>query len=149
MSQTVWFGANDCSRLEQYVPLDRFKANLKEIITHPLVNAQSPHVILFTNPPVEETLLLEMNKENGRTEEIRKAKDAAAYAEAVREVGREMGVPVLDVWTAFMDAAGWKGGEEVLPESSELGKNEVLADLMYDGEVSLEPLEDRRGADDL
>jgi hypothetical protein len=73
--------------------------------------------------------------------DIRKAKDAAAYAEAVREVGGEMGVPVLDVWTAFMEAAGWKGGEEVLPGSSLLGKNEVLADLMYDGEVSLEPPE--------
>jgi hypothetical protein len=90
-------------------------------------------VILFTNPPVEETVMLDINKENGSTDMNRRAKDAEEYADTVKEVGKECGVPVLDVWGAFMKEAGWTG-EGVLPGSEESGKNEVLAELLYDGE---------------
>jgi hypothetical protein len=136
--QTIWFGANDCNKdpgWNQHVPITRFKSNLISLINHPLVKAQSPHIILFTNPPVEETVMLDINKENGSTDMIRRAKDAKEYADAVKEVGKECDVPVLDVWTAFMKAAGWNG-QGVLPGSEESGKNEVLAELLYDGESS-------------
>lgn len=102
------------------------------MIKHPLVKAQSPHVILFTNPPVEETVMLDINKKNGSTDMIRRATDAKEYADAVKEVGKECGVPVLDIWGAFMKAAGWKG-EGVLPGSEESGKNKVLEEFLYDG----------------
>jgi len=83
---------------------------------------------------VEETIIEELLRTNGSINETRKAKDAAEYAEVVREVGKENGVAVLDVWTAFMEKAGWKAGDAVLPGSKELGKDAVLADLLYDGE---------------
>jgi hypothetical protein len=116
----------------QHVPIPRFKSNLVSIVNHPLVEAHSPYIILFTNPPVEETVMLDINKENGSTDMVRRAKDAKEYADAVKEVGKECGIPVLDVWGAFMKAAGWKG-ESVLPGSEESGKSEVLAELLYDG----------------
>jgi len=84
---------------------------------------------------VEETIIEEGLKVVGSTDETRKAQDAAEYAKVVREVGKENGVAVLDVWTAFMEKAGWKAGDAVLPGSKELGKDAVLADLLYDGEL--------------
>jgi hypothetical protein len=97
------------------------------------MKAQAPHIILFTNPPVEETVILGIHKENGNTAVIRRAKDARDFADATKEVGNECGLPVLDVWSAFMEAAGWTG-EGLLPGSEESGKNEVLAGLLHDGE---------------
>lgn len=116
----------------QHVPIPRFKSNLTSIINHPLVKAQSPHIILFTNPPVEENVMLAINRENGSTDMIRRAKYAKEYADAIKEVGEACGVPVLDIWGAFITTAGWKG-EGLLPGSEELGENGVLADLLYDG----------------
>lgn len=132
----IWFGANDCNREPtsgQYVPLERFKQNLIAIISHPLVKAQSPKIILLTNPPVEETIIGDLLREMGSTNETRKAKDAADYASTVREVGKETKTPVLDVWAAFMEKTGWKLGDAVLPGSKESGKDLILSDLLYDG----------------
>lgn len=64
--------------------------------------------------------------------EIRKAKDAGEYAAVVKEVGKETGVAVLDIWTMFMQKAGWDGGNS-LPGSENLGKNLVLEGFLYDG----------------
>lgn len=116
----------------QFVPADRFKQNIINIINHPAVKAHSPHIILLTTPPFEETLLEELSLQWGFGGETRKAKDAAEYAELVREVGKETGVDVIDVWALFMQKAGWKTGDP-LPGSKELGKSDVLADLLYDG----------------
>ncbi|KUJ16609.1 GDSL Lipase/Acylhydrolase family protein-like protein [Mollisia scopiformis] len=132
---TIWFGANDANKnLEQgqFVPADRFKQNLNQIVNHPAVKAHSPHIILLTTPPFEENVLQKFQEDWGYAGEVRKAKDAAEYAELVREVGKETDVDVVDVWTLFMEKAGWKTGEP-LPGSKAMGKNEVLADLLYDG----------------
>jgi len=70
--------------------------------------------------------------------ETRKAKDAAEYAQLVREVGKDAGVPVLDIWTAFMDKAGWKAGDSLsMPGSIELGKSAELGELLPDGKHSM------------
>jgi hypothetical protein len=61
----------------------------------------------------------------GSTNETRKAKDAAEHAAAVREVGQETGVPVLDAWITFMEKAGWKLGDAVLPGSKERGESDI------------------------
>lgn len=102
------------------------------IINHQLVKAQRPYIILFTNPPVEETVMLDINKENGSTDLIRRAMDARDYAMATKDIGKELNIPVLDVWTAFMRHAGWDD-QGLLPGSEQAGKNEILADLLYDG----------------
>jgi hypothetical protein len=116
----------------QFVPAHRFKQNLINIINHPAVKAHSPHIILLTTPPFEENLLEELRDKFGFTGEVRKAKDGAEYAELVRGAGKETAVDVIDVWSLFMEEAGWKTGEALLG-SKELGKNDVLTDLLYDG----------------
>lgn len=99
------------------------------------MKAHSPHIILITPPPFEESVLKQLQEDWGYTGETRKAKDSAEYAEIVREVGKETGLSVLDIWSAFMDKAGWHAGDSLpIPGSIELGRSAALAELMYDGE---------------
>jgi len=69
---------------------------------------------------------------------IPRAKDAAAYALATREVAKETGIPVVDVWAVFAEKAGWKEGDEKFPGEEESGKNAELADLLSDGKHQFE-----------
>ena len=103
------------------------------MITHPAVKAHSPKIILITPPPFEESMLEELMRCMGGRGETRKAKDAAEYAETIRQVGKEMNLPVLDVWTMFMEKVGWEFGDGFLPGSKELGKNKALERLLLDG----------------
>lgn len=105
-----------------------------KIATHELVVAQKTQVILVTPPPVDERLCLATDKAKGIDVMRRTAKNTARYAEAVRAVGKQLGLPVLDMWSAFMKEAGWKEGE-VLPGSSEIPQNPVFVRLMHDGEL--------------
>jgi hypothetical protein len=73
----------------------------------------------------------------GRAGVTRKARHGAEYAEAVKEVGRETSVEVLDVWGLFMQEVGWSG-EGLMPGEmvdGEGGRNEVLEGLLLDGEL--------------
>lgn len=136
-NQTIWFGANDCNHElahGQYVEINQFKANLKSIINHPLVRAQSPNIILLTQPPLEETVLWQTMLIGDWGGVCRKATHAKQYSEATKEVGKELNIPVADVWSAFMAKTGWKEGER-LPGQVEDGKNDVLEGLLYDGEL--------------
>lgn len=51
----------------------------------------------------------------------------------MRDVGREVGIEVVDVWTLFMELADWDEGD-VLTGSVENGKSSVLEELLVDGE---------------
>ncbi len=62
----------------------------------------------------------------------RTAEHTKKYADACREVGNEVGVAVLDLWSVFMAAAGWKEGEP-LPGSRTIEQNPVLRDWLHDG----------------
>ncbi|KAF2768182.1 lipolytic enzyme [Teratosphaeria nubilosa] len=115
---TIFFGAND-SRIagtpggpDQCVPIEKFKANLTAMVRHPQVTAhQDIRVVLISPPPIDERLLGTADRDKfpelGRTALRRTAANTALYAEAVREVGRELQVPVLDIWTAMMARAGY------------------------------------------
>ncbi|KAH7417825.1 GDSL Lipase/Acylhydrolase family protein-like protein [Cadophora sp. MPI-SDFR-AT-0126] len=134
---TIWFGANDANKNPtqgQYVPPEQFKFNLLAIINHPAVKTHSPNIILITPPPFEESLLVELQKVWGATGETRKAKDAQEYAEIVKQVGKEAGVPVVDAWGLCMEKAGWRAESgEVLPGGDAEVRSAVLADLLHDG----------------
>lgn len=79
-------------------------------------------------------MLVKLLEEWGAPPPTRKAADAKLYAEIVKEVGREAGVPVLDIWSAFMEKAGWKEGDPLpIPGTLELGMSKELEELLYDG----------------
>lgn len=133
----MFFGANDScfpdSPESQYVPLDSFRDNLLRILTHPVVTAHNPRIILITPPPVDEYVHQNLYDKNGNITRQRTAEHTKLYADATRQVGTELGIVVLDLWKAFMREAGWKEGEPLVG-SRNTKKSKVLAELMYDGE---------------
>lgn len=72
----------------------------------------------------------------------RTAETTKAYADAAREVGEELaGVEVLDLWTVFMERAGWREGQVgPLPGSTNGEENKVLKELLCDGMYFLTPI---------
>lgn len=111
--QTVFFGANDsCFPLKennQCVPLPEFKDNLKKIVHHPVVRAHNPKIIFITPPPIDEARQLMIDQRGGYPRR-RTAENTKVYADAVKEIAKELGVPCCDLWTAFARVAGWKPG---------------------------------------
>lgn len=123
------------------MPLDTFTANLHAIISHPhLADRHDLRIILITPPPVDERKLRASDSGNipGYNGLRRTAKATAQYADAVRQVGRERGVEVCDVWSAMMKEAGWSGpGSEALPGSEDAAENQVLRSFLSDGMLLL------------
>lgn len=141
---TFFFGAND-ARLpntpggpQQHVPLDEYRANMKAILTHPTITAhQKARLILITPPPVDERMCLAASKAgdpNFPDVYTRPASVTAKYANAVRELGRELNITVVDIWSALILQAGGKYEEDRQPIGShELPRNEVLQSFFTDG----------------
>ena len=92
--------------------------------------------MLLTPPPVNEYQLEEADLFAEYADPLRLAAHTKRYADACREVGREVGVVVLDVWAIFMAKAGWKEGEGLVG-SKEVARNGVLERLLSDGEFFL------------
>lgn len=111
------------SPTHQHVPLQEYKQNLRSLITHETIEAHQPRIILITPGPVDEYQFFERQ---------RTAEHTKLYADACREIGKELGVPVLDLWSVFMAEAGWKKGEP-LPGSIKTERNKVLGELLHDG----------------
>ncbi|KAF8447490.1 SGNH hydrolase-type esterase domain-containing protein [Boletus edulis BED1] len=72
--------------------------HLVNMVRSPASAYYSPNtrVILITPPPV-----------NTHQRTDRSFADTESYAEAVKEVGAQVSVPVADVWTEIWEAAGW------------------------------------------
>ncbi|KAL6717055.1 hypothetical protein ACLMJK_004969 [Lecanora helva] len=136
---TVFFGANDAclpgSSSNQHVPLERFKQNLRDIVKHPSVIAQDPRIILVSPPPVNEYRLEETDLLEGLTDPRRTAEHTKQYADATREVGAELGLHVLDIWSIFMSMTGWKEGQDLVG-SKKVERSKVLDSLLADGMIT-------------
>ncbi|OXC65348.1 hypothetical protein AYX13_05591 [Cryptococcus neoformans] len=132
---TIWLGANDAclASSPQHVPLDKYKSNVKHIVNlirDPSSPYHSPEtkIVLISPPPIIEAAWIESRLEKWKSfgcegpepEQNRDAKVTKQYAEGCKEVGAELGVPVVDFWTAIVEGAG---GE----------KDEQLAPYFYDG----------------
>ena len=116
----------------QHVPLSLYKENIKRILRHPSVTSQQPRLILVTPPPVDEYQLEQSQLLKGTTEVLRTAEHTKLYADACRDVGNEIGVVVLDLWSAFMLKAGWIPGQP-LSGSKAVVKSLIFQNLFTDG----------------
>ncbi|PGH08978.1 hypothetical protein GX51_01035 [Blastomyces parvus] len=146
---TLFFGANDAvlPGFQQHVPLNVYADNLVKILTHPLIKGHpETNLLLLTPPPVNEYQLspadtntdTDTDTQPGAPEPettspiMRTASQTKKYADACRGVGKELNVPVADIWTAFMAAAGWVEGQP-LAGSRDAPVNEKLQALLSDG----------------
>lgn len=107
------------------MPLDQYKRNVQAILRHPLISSQKPRLILITPPPFDE---------HQWGDGTRTAEHTKKYADACRQAGEELGVVVLDIWSVFMEKAGWKPGHP-LAGSKSAERNEVLGELLHDGRL--------------
>ncbi|KAI7852526.1 SGNH hydrolase-type esterase domain-containing protein [Circinella umbellata] len=106
---TIFLGANDSALpfALQHVPLDQFKANLNAMISM-IKSPESPtynpelRLVLITPPPLNEVQWKKRCDDQGgplnRTWEY-----SRDYAQAVRDVAKERGIVVADLWTKLMD----------------------------------------------
>lgn len=142
---TIFFGAND-ARLpntpggpQQHIPIEEFSQNIKAIVNHPAVRAHPDiGLILITPPPVDERKALSCDKAkdpNCGDIHRRRAPVTAAYAQAVRDVGSETGVPVIDLWTAMIARAGGTAGDDddLIVGDASAPVNVILQNLLDDG----------------
>lgn len=107
---------------------------------HPLIAAHSPRIILIAPPPLNEHLWWPRDQSNGYTSISRLSAKTKEYADAVVQLGADLGIPVVNLWKAFMDKtkfdlATWKTGD-ALPGAAGIPQNDVLVELMYDGMLS-------------
>ncbi|KZT11198.1 SGNH hydrolase [Laetiporus sulphureus 93-53] len=124
---TIWLGANDAALpgSPQHVSLSDYAANLTElvrIVTSPSSPRYSPdtRILLLTPPPINthQWAVRQAAKDPPKALD-RKFEVTQAYAAKVLDVGKEVGVPVVDLWTTLWDACG--------------RKEEQLSQYLYDG----------------
>ncbi|KAL8732022.1 MAG: hypothetical protein Q9166_002974 [cf. Caloplaca sp. 2 TL-2023] len=102
------------------------------MIQHHSVTLQDPHLILVTPPPIDEYSLEVSDAAKGVLGVRRKAEYTKLYADACKEVGQTLGLVVLDLWSIFMETAGYESGK-TLPGSKKTERNAVLGSLLSDG----------------
>jgi lysophospholipase L1-like esterase len=138
----VWFGANDAAiKLpveNQHVPLDEYRANIKAILTHPIIAAHQPKILLVTPPPIDEIRIDELDRARGRDEATRKSKISAQYVQVVRDVAASMPqVVLIDLEKAMLEVAVSKtpGHDPAGPRLGDLdgGQRGHLEHLLPDG----------------
>jgi isoamyl acetate esterase len=113
---------------EPHVTPDQYRHNLISIITHPIVQAQRPRILLITPPPVDEYALADSGMGGSRT-----AERTRLYADITVGVGEELGVAVLDIWTYLMEKSGWQPGSP-LNGSLTVPRSWAFSQFFVDGE---------------
>jgi isoamyl acetate esterase len=101
---TVFFGANDAcfEGTLHHVSLENFISNMQGIVSTLKSELSSATIILITPPPVYEPLLGEMNRQKGKPMIFdRSNANTMKYAEAVKDIGMEHGLVVVDLFTVL------------------------------------------------
>lgn len=115
---TIFLGTNDASI--DSVTIDRFIENLK-FIASVVIGQKIPLIII--GPTLINGFTGVTDKSTTRSLE---------YSNAVSNTARELGVPFVDLWHAFLKATGWVEGKPLPGEEGD--KNEqALHDLLSDG----------------
>ena len=126
---------------------------MRAILAHPSIKDHEVRLILITPPAIDEYQMedAQLSREHPALSQIpkapvevqRTAEHTRLYAEACREVGKQCGVTVLDLWSLFMMEVGWKAGEP-LPGSKERPMCPALQDLLSDGMLEYSLLKSTR-----
>ncbi|KAM3073733.1 hypothetical protein ACMFMF_006935 [Clarireedia jacksonii] len=140
----ILFGANDACLPDgptgQHVPLQKYKDNIRAILTHPSVKAQNPEILLVTPPPVNEVHLEEQDREKGYRSLTRLQEHTAKYSIAIRDIAAEFKdhrVSLVDLWQAIMQKAV-QSSPGATADISKLGTKDagddrILRTLLTDG----------------
>ena len=96
----IAFGTNDASKdMARYVPIEEYKKNLRDAAHR--VNNLGARAIIITPPPVVDAQYLTRHDAASFTEYGGPNGLISLYAQAARDVGKELGIAVADVNAAF------------------------------------------------
>ncbi|KAJ1861810.1 isoamyl acetate-hydrolyzing esterase [Coemansia sp. RSA 989] len=131
---TILYGANDAqfSEYKCHVPLDEFKSNLKQLVElfcDPSSQLHVPNgrVLLITPPPVGDRLYKKCSDDEDKPVD-RSRRTTEPYAIAVRQVGSELSLPVVDLWAAIDSKV-----QELQADSSRHWKYDGYEEYLWDG----------------
>lgn len=132
----VFFGTNDI-RVDstKYVPLKQYRKNLEEIAK--ACRKTKAKVIFCTPPPIDEKAYFERHETKAYDQEGGLRKLLGDNQEAVREIGREKGIPVVDLGEELQKKPKWMHKDGVHPS---LDGNAMIANLVIEAIKGLGPL---------
>lgn len=87
----------------------------------------------MTPPPVDEHQRVAADEARGFRQLRRTIENTEKYVNACHEIGSQLKVPVVDIWTPFLRHAGWVEGEPP-PGTRDIAANKVFQSLFSDGE---------------
>ncbi|KAF8663345.1 hypothetical protein HU200_055961 [Digitaria exilis] len=141
---TVFFGANDASLPDQVsahqnVPLEEYQSNLRAICGYFKERWPSTAIILITPPPIYEPARIRLCRDiHGVDDPSRQAERtneaAGSYAQACISVAKELGHPVIDIWTKMQEFPDWQtsalsDGLHFTPTGNQILFHEVVKTL--------------------
>ncbi|KAM7494795.1 hypothetical protein LguiB_029404 [Lonicera macranthoides] len=131
----VYFGGNDSmglhsSGLGPHVPLPEYIENMRKIGNHLKSLSDTTRIIFLSCPPVNEAKVRE-NTSSIFSELVRTNELCRRYSEACVELCQEMGLKVIDLWTAFQRRDDWltacfTDGVHLSEEGSKIVVEEIL-----------------------
>ena len=104
---TIFFGANDSAMADpnphQHVPLDTFRKNIRDMCLYLTKSVGVPNhsVVLISPPPLCDHLWAEARQASGSDTTDRTNTITKQYAVAVMEVGSELGVSTVDLFSTL------------------------------------------------
>ncbi|KAJ8550944.1 hypothetical protein K7X08_000314 [Anisodus acutangulus] len=128
----VYFGGNDSlephpSGLSAHVPLPEYVENMRKIAIHLKSLSEKTRIIFLTAPAVNEAKITEVfGNSRGRSNE-----SCRKYSEACIQLCQELGVKVIDLWSALQQRDDWltacfTDGIHLSSEGSEIVVKEIL-----------------------
>ncbi|XP_059456895.1 GDSL esterase/lipase CPRD49 isoform X2 [Corylus avellana] len=131
----VYFGGNDSmgphsSGLGPHVPLPEYIANMRKIATHLQSLSEKTRIIFLSCPPVNEAKV-RGNTSKIFSELVRTNELCQNYSEACIKLCQEMGVKVVDLFTALQKRDDWMDacftdGIHLSAEGSKIVAREIL-----------------------
>ncbi|KAL3830172.1 hypothetical protein ACJIZ3_018974 [Penstemon smallii] len=107
----VYYGGNDAmqphpSGLGPHVPLPEYIDNMKKIALHLKSLSDKTRIIFLTSPPVDEAMI-HQHFGNVFDKHPRTNESCRIYSEALVELGKQLDVKVVNLWTAFQHRDDW------------------------------------------
>lgn len=131
----VYFGGNDSmgahsSGLGPHVPLPEYIENMRRIANHLKSLSDKTRVIFLSCPPINEEMLRQSTSD-ALSELVRTNESCRQYSEACVELCKEMGLKVIDLWTAIQEREDWAtccftDGVHLSCEGSKIVVKEIL-----------------------
>ncbi|KAK3618184.1 hypothetical protein LTR56_024816 [Elasticomyces elasticus] len=130
---------NSSRGLDQSVGVEKFQRNLRHMVCDRSVKARGDnvHIVLVTTPPIDGRKCLESDHKEEfahLSKTLRRiAANTALHAQAIRDLGEETGIAVLDLHRSMLVLAGHDHLSGPLAGSIEAATNTTLRSLLVDG----------------